>query len=132
MLLTLSIYAVPLFFLSILYEIFYKKLLKLFWVLAALIAISLTCFFVFNERNSGTITIVLFFFIAIVETIRVFIKAIVNKKDGARIFLFGLFFPVMGIIVLSLLSSFLESTGFTKTSELIDDNMGAFFGYSFY
>ncbi len=131
MLLTLSIYAVPLFFLSILYEIFYKRLLKLFWVLAALIATSLICFFVLNGKISGTITISLFFFIAIIETIRVFIKAIVNKKDGARIFLFGLFFPVIGIIILSMLSSFLESTGFNKSSELIDDNMGAFFGYSF-
>ncbi len=131
MLETLAIYSVPLFFLSILYEIFYKKLLKLFWVLAALIVTSLICFFVLNEKRPGMISIILFFILAIVETIRVFIKAIVNKKDGARIFLFGLFFPAIGLIILALLSSFLESTGFTKSSALIDDNMGAFFGYSF-
>ena len=128
---TIAVYTVPLFFLSILYEIFYKRLLKLFWILAALIFTALICFYSLDQKAIGIIIIVLFFIIAIVETIRVFIKAIVNKKDGARIFLFGLFFPIIGIIVLSLLSSFLESIGFAKSSDLIDKNIGPFFGYSF-
>lgn len=128
---TIAVYTVPLFFLSILYEIFYRKLLKLFWVLALMILIGLLCIFSFNENAIGMILIISFLIIAVIETIRVFIKAIVNKKDGARIFLFGLLFPVFGIIVLSLLSSFFETIGFTKSSTLIDKSMGAFFGYSF-
>ena len=128
---SIASYTVPLFFISILYQIFYKRLLKFFWVLAGLIIISSLCLFVFNQREIGMITMVIFFLAGLVETIRVFIKGIVNKRDGARIFLFGLFFPIIGVIVLSLLSSFLESTGFTKWSEQIDDHTGEFFGYSF-
>jgi hypothetical protein len=90
---TISFYTVPLFFIGILYEIFYKKLLKFFWVLAGLILISSLSFFVFNQREVGMVTIVLFFLCGLVETVRVFIKGIVNKRDGARIFLFGLFLP---------------------------------------
>lgn len=128
---TISFYAVPLFFISILYQIFYKRLLKFFWVLAGLILISSLCLFVFDQRDIGMVAMILFFIAGLVETIRVFIKGIAKKRDGARIFLFGLFFPIIGVIVLSLLSSFLESTGFTKWSERIDDHTGEFFGYSF-
>ena len=128
---TISFYAVPLFFISILYQIFYKKLLNFFWVLAGLILVSSFCLFVFNQKEIGMITMVIFFLAGLIETIRVFIKGIVNKRDGARIFLFGLFFPIIVVIALSLLSSLLESTGFTKWSGRIDDNIGAFFGYSF-
>lgn len=127
---SLAFYAVPLFFISILYQIFYKRLLKFFWVLAGLILISSISFFVFAQRDIGMITLVLFFMGGFVETIRVFIKGIINKRDGARIFLFGLFFPIIGVIFLSVTSSFLDSTGFTKWSEMIDDHTGEFFGYS--
>ncbi len=128
---TIAFYTVPLFFISIIYQIFYKKLLKFFWVLFGLILISSLCLFVFDKKSPGMIFMSLFFTAGFIETIRVFIKGIVNKRDGARIFLFGLLFPIIGVIVLSLLSSFLESTGFAKWSERIDDNTGEFFGYSF-
>ena len=128
---TIAVYAVPLFFISILYEIFYQKLLRFFWVLAAVMVVSLTSFYIFHNRAIGMLGMALFFSSSVVETIRVYIKSIVKKKEGSRIFLFGLVMPFFGIIILSLLSSFLESTGFKKSSEFIDDNSGAFFGYSF-
>ena len=128
---SISMFTVPLFFISILYEIFYKRLLKFFWVLAGFIVISILCLYVFEQNEIGMFSLGLFFLGGLIETVRVFIKGIVNKRDGARIFLFGLFFPIIGIIFLSLLSFLLESSGLTKWSVKIDDNLGEFFGYSF-
>lgn len=126
-----SVFCVPLFFIGILYEIFYQRLLKLFWVLLVFIVISLTCYFVIDWEVVGGILQFLITMTIIIEIIRIFIRALIDKKDGARIFLFGLFFPVFGLIIMGVLSTLLKSSGFNLAGNYLSEHMGKFFGCSF-
>ena len=127
----ISLLLMPLFFLGILYEVFYKRLLIMFWILAGTFIAALLCLYVFKLEDTISVLFIFYIIGSFVETIRVFICAWVTKKEGSRIFIFGLFFPVIGLIVLTILSWILERCGLYEISEIIDDHSGEFFAYSF-
>jgi serine phosphatase RsbU (regulator of sigma subunit) len=83
---------------SMLHRIFYNKRLKIFWVIVAIFSVSFVLFF--NEQlKAAAIGIVLLLIISTVEILRVIIRAIVKKKDGAWIFaLVILLAPIAGIV----------------------------------
>lgn len=83
---------------AMLHNIFYERLLKIFWVLLALFMAGLACMSLDFDK-AATIIIVILFLIAIVEIIRVIFKAIRKKKDGAWIFAMALLLcPIMAIV----------------------------------
>ncbi len=126
-----SLFFVPLFLLGVLYEIFYKKLLRFFWILSGLIAISLICYFVFDEKAIGGFLQFMITATIIIEIIRILYKALKEKRDGARIFLFGLLLPILGAIFFSIASSALSKGGLQKASLFISNHSGEFVGFSF-
>ncbi len=125
-----SLFLVPLFFVGILYEVFYKRLLKMFWILFGLLLASFIFLTLFGKSNLFGISLGLFHIIGIIETIRIFFRAWVKKRDGSRIFILGVFFPVIGLIGIGIISWILNRSGFTEAAENITDQRGAFFGYS--
>ena len=87
---------------AMLHNIFYRKFLKIFWFLLILYVVSLVGIFL-NSTEVSTVGVVLLFFIAVIEIIRVIIKSLRKRKDGAWIFaMVILLAPALGI-----LSSFL-------------------------
>ncbi len=126
-----SLFFVPLFLLGVLYEIFYKKLLRFFWILSGFIAISLFCYFAIDQKGLGGFLQFLITATIIVEIIRVLYKALKEKKDGAKIFLFGLLLPILGALFFSFASSMLSKGGLQKASLFISDHTGEFVGFSF-
>ena len=125
-----SFFLVPLFYLGILYEVFYKKLLWPFYVLSAILAGSFLGMFVLHIQALAGILLTLFMIWGMVETIRVIIRAAIKRRDGSRIFIFGLLLPVIGVVVLAILAWVFGNFGLIKLSDLLSGNMGAFFGYS--
>ena len=121
---------VPLFFIGILYQVFYKKLQVMFWVLVGMLVLAYVLIFLLDMGNIGALCVLAFLFVGMIETIRVFIKAAMNKKDGANIFLFGTFFPLLGTIALVFVSIISKKAGFARLHQIIDDHYGEFFGYS--
>ncbi len=126
----ISIMLMPLFFLGILYEVFYKRLLLMFWILAGTFVAAILSIYVFKLEDTISVLFTFYIFGSFIETIRVFIRAWVTKKEGSRIFIFGLFFPIIGLIILTIVSWVLEKSGMHEVSEMIDDHSGEFFGYS--
>ena len=124
-----SLFLVPLFFLGILYEVFYKKMLKVFWLLALALGITLGSMLIYDYSNWGFMVLLIFLFTTFAETIRVFIKAWRTKKDGARIFAFGVLFPIAGVLLMGIISSILNKYGFSRTAFILNENQGAFFGF---
>ena len=94
---------------SIMHRIFYGKRLRIFWFITALIGVSLLLFFMENYQAAAMMVVVVFM-ISTVEILRVIIKAIRRKKDGAWIFAFVIFLaPLMGIISSNLPDEFVLS-----------------------
>lgn len=127
-LLLFSIFLVPLFFLGILYEVFYKRLLRLFWILCLVLTASLLSM-IYLESTIALIILPIYVLFCFGETIRVFIKAWDKNKDGAGIFFFGILFPLFGVVIMAIISSILENYGYEQMAKQIDSNSGAFFGY---
>ena len=87
---------------AMLHNIFYSKILKVFWLLVILYIASLAGISL-GQDEAATICVVILFFIAVFEILRVIVKALKKRKDGAWIFaLVILLAPALGI-----LSSFL-------------------------
>jgi serine phosphatase RsbU (regulator of sigma subunit) len=83
---------------SMLHRIFYNKRLKIFTVIVALFGLSLILFFNDKFKAAG-IVLFLLFAVSTIEILRVIIRAIVKKKDGAWIFaMVILLAPIAGII----------------------------------
>ncbi len=125
-----SLFLVPLFFLGILYEVFYKRLLKMFWILAGTFVAALITLFVFKSDDLGGIIVMLYLFASFIESIRVYIRGWIKKREGSRIFIFGLFFPVIGVILLEIIVWVLEKSELSEISSKISDHSGEFFAYS--
>lgn len=127
----ISFFFIPLFFMGILYNVFYKKLQTMFWILTVMLVASLFLMLVADANGLSVGLLLVFLLICFIETIRIFIKAAINKKDGANIFLFGTFFPIIGTLALALLSIIFDKTGLKSLYNFVDDHLGEFFGYSF-
>jgi hypothetical protein len=110
----LSFFLVPLFFIGLLYEIFYKRLLKMFWILTGALVASMICMFIIGSEALGSIFLVLFLFGGMIETIRIFIRAWIKKREGIRIFIFGFFFTLLVVIAISIISWLLEKSCYKK------------------
>ncbi len=83
---------------SMLHRIFYDRRLKIFWVIVAVFAISLFLF-VSDHLKGAAGMMLLLFIVSTIEILRVILRAIVKKKDGAWIFaLVVLLAPIAGII----------------------------------
>lgn len=125
-----SLFLVPLFFIAIIYQVFYKRLLKFFWILCILFLGSLVGFVFFKNESIGGIFLGLFLLGGLAETIRVFIRSIVTRREGSKIFLFGILFPVLGVIAISFISMLLRKSGLHDAAEKLSDKTGEFFAYS--
>ncbi|MFI5219845.1 MAG: SpoIIE family protein phosphatase [Bacteroidia bacterium] len=94
-------YVIPLLIIPIvamLHSIFYNRLLKIFWFLFILYFLSLAGIF-FDYDKPAYIVISVLFFISAIEIIRVIIKALRKRKDGAWIFALAILLtPLMGIV----------------------------------
>ena len=97
----LARYIAPLLVLPIvamLHHIFYEKLLKVFWVLILLYILSIIGIY-FDKTELSTISVGILFSIASFEILRVIIKSLFKKKDGAWIFaMVILLAPLLGIV----------------------------------
>ncbi len=91
-----SLIVVPL--VSMLHRIFYDRRLKIFWVIVALFALSLLLFVMYNFKAAAVVMFLLFS-VSTIEILRVIIRAIIKKKDGAWIFaLVILLAPITGLV----------------------------------
>ncbi len=101
MMLKVLLYVVPLIvvpLVSMIHRVFYGKRLKIFWVIIALFVISLILYSYGMYSNAGMIVIATVM-LSTIEIIRVIVKAIRRKKDGAWIFAFIILLaPLAGII----------------------------------
>ena len=125
-----AVFLVPMFFLALLYQVFYKRLLLIYWILlTVLLAAGYFLFFTENE-GMGLSLLIGFIITIIVETIRIFIRAFVKKKDGAGIFLLGIFIPPLGTFGLWIIREILGKMGYAVWEKNMDEVLGQFFGYS--
>jgi serine phosphatase RsbU (regulator of sigma subunit) len=95
---------------AMLHHIFYERLLKIFWILFALYMLSLAGI-ALDFDKAASVTVVILFMIAVVEIIRVIIKALKMKKDGAWIFAMTFLLPVITGIILSFLPDNINIAG---------------------
>lgn len=83
---------------AMLQTIFYERLLKVFWLLMFIYAINILCIIFKTEKVTSILTMIIFC-VSIVEVLRVIIKSIRKKLDGAWIFSMIIFLaPAIGII----------------------------------
>ncbi len=84
---------------AMLHSVFYGRLLCVFWVLIILYFISLLAI-ILGFRKFGIMMEIILFSILIVETIRVIIKAVRRKRDGAWIFAMAILLtPILGFVL---------------------------------
>jgi serine phosphatase RsbU (regulator of sigma subunit) len=125
-----SIFLVPLFFMGILYEVFYGRLPRQFWILASLMLLGNILFFVVDSKSYGIAILCMYFTIASIEILRIIIRSVVKKREGAWVFVFGLIFPILGAISLKIISFILQKAGLDSASQFISDHLLEFLGYS--
>ena len=125
-----SFILVPLFFIGILYDVFYKRLLIFFWILCFLLIASFVSLYFLDISSFVAIFLFLFLLGGLIETIRIFIRAWVKKREGSRIFIFGIFFPIIGLIVIGITSWILRRSGLGEIANTLSDHSGEFFAYS--
>ncbi len=77
---------------AMLHIIFYNRLLKIFWILIVFYASSAICLLT-GYKKASMIIVVFLFLIASVEVIRVIVKSIKKRKDGAWIFSLAILLP---------------------------------------
>ncbi len=103
---------------SMMHRIFYGRRLKIFWVIVAAFALAMLSFFNEKIEFAGMMVFILFI-VSTIEILRVIIRAIRKRKDGAWIFaLVILLAPIAGII-----SSYLPDE-FIITGMKIKNNTG--------
>lgn len=124
-----SILSIPLFFISLLYQIFYKRMLLYFWILSTLLATGLVMVAYSEDQSTGSLFILIFVILSFIEILRIYIQAWRKKKEGAGIFLFGILLPPLGTIVLALIAYVLKAMNFTEISTTINSALGEFIGY---
>ncbi|HNP47232.1 MAG TPA: SpoIIE family protein phosphatase [Bacteroidia bacterium] len=125
-----AVFLVPMFFLALLYQVFYKRLPTLYWVLMVVLIISGYAFF-FTEYNTlGASMLAVFLIGGALETIHIFIRAWFRKKDGAGIFLTGILIPPVGTFLLWLTGYLFGKFGYEEIHDNFSDLLGKFFGYS--
>jgi serine phosphatase RsbU (regulator of sigma subunit) len=110
---------------AMLHKIFYEKLLKIFRLLTILYFLSLATIALDYVKATSVVVAVLFM-LAVVEIIRVIIKSIKKRKDGAWIFSLALFLPFITGIVLSFFPDSLNIGGL-----IIELDAGTFVSSSF-
>lgn len=123
-----TIFLIPLLFLGILYEVFYKKMIKPFYWFLGIFIIAIAGALIF-EVSWAIVILIFYLFGLFAESIRVFIKAYSNKKDGALIFIFGITLPLLGVVVMLIIGSILKNNGYVALGEKIQESQPAFFGY---
>jgi sigma-B regulation protein RsbU (phosphoserine phosphatase) len=129
-LIMVSLFFVPLFFLGMLYEIFYGRLIKRFWIMTGALIIGHVLFFLADQQSVGFVVMFGFAVGAAIETIRIIIRSVMKKRDGALVFLFGLIFPIIGAISFGIISKIFEKAGMHRASEFLSDHLLEFIGYS--
>ena len=125
-----AIYLAPLFFLALLYQVFYKRLLAIFWILAGMLVSAGYLIFMTDFKKLGGFFAVGFIFTGMIETIRVYLRAWLKKKDGAGIFLLGILLPPVGTLILWIISGLIGKLGYSNWEENLSALLGQFFGYS--
>ncbi len=125
-----SILSVPLLFITLLYQIFYKRILIYFWILGAALTTGLLLLIYSEMQNIGGLLILVYILLSLVEILRVYIIAWRKKKEGAGIFLFGILIPPIGTLGLALAAYILKAFGLESVSTVIGASLNSFFAYS--
>lgn len=125
-----SILCVPLLFIALLYQIFYKRILIYLWILSGVVITGMILVAYSKFQSAGGVLILLYIISGFIEILRIYIKAWRQKKEGAGIFLFGILVPPVGTIALSLLAYILNKLGLDQTSLIISNSLSSFFGYT--
>ncbi|HNS11038.1 MAG TPA: SpoIIE family protein phosphatase [Bacteroidia bacterium] len=121
---------IPLLFIALLYQIFYKRILVYFWILGAAVSIGIFLVAYSDIQNVGGVLILMYILLSIIEILRIYFKAWKKKKEGAGIFLFGILMPPVGTAILALISDIMDSMGSTQLANNISESLSGFFGYS--
>jgi serine phosphatase RsbU (regulator of sigma subunit) len=95
----LSLMAMVIFLLALVYYIFYKKMPKAFWVFFSAFIVTLILMFTPLSSLGGMILFIIVV-ISLIEVARVVIMALVKKKEGARIVGTGLMIFILSILTL--------------------------------
>lgn len=125
-----AVLSVPLLFITLLYQLFYKKILRLFWILSVAIVSGILLVLFSEQQNYGGLLILLYLLTCFIEILRIYIKAWKNKKEGTGIFLFGILAPPVGTLVLFIIAVILQNLGYENIASEIDNRIGSFLGYS--
>ncbi|MEP7169784.1 MAG: SpoIIE family protein phosphatase [Bacteroidota bacterium] len=88
-------------------SIYYKRLLKVFWIIVILYAISLIAGVFFPGLKTFFVTVLII--ISVIEILRVNINAIDDKTDGAKILGWGFFYVILMPIVSMIVSTIVNS-----------------------
>lgn len=102
----------------------------MFWILAITFIAALISLFIFKSQSIGGVFIALYLFASFIESIRVYIRGWVKKREGSRIFIVGLLFPVIGIVLLEIIVWILEKSEMPDIASKLSDHSGEFFAYS--
>jgi len=125
-----AILYIPLLFIAILYQIFYKRMLIYFWILGSAVTIGILLLGFSEIQNTGAVFVTLYLLLSIIEILRIYFTAWRKKKEGAGIFLFGILVPPVGTAFLAILSSILKSVESNGLAATIDGSLSGFFGYT--
>lgn len=125
-----AVFLAPLFFLALLYQVFYKRLLPVYWILIVLLVAAGLFLFYTENKSIGGLLIAIFLIGVIIETIRIFVRAWVKKKDGAGIFLLGILFPPIGTLLLWIISIIAGKIGLPGWEKSLSRILEQFFGYA--
>jgi len=125
-----AILYIPLLFIAILYQIFYKRLLIYFWILGSAVTSGILLLAFSEIQNTGAVFVTLYLLLSIIEILRIYFMAWRKKKEGAGIFLFGILIPPVGTAIFAILSTILKSVGSNELAATIDGSLSGFFGYS--
>ncbi len=124
-----SILCIPLFFISLLYQIFYKRMLLYFWILSTLLVTGIVIVGFGEDQSIGSLFILLYIILSFIEILRIYIQAWRKKKEGAGIFLFGILLPPLGTLILALIAFVLKAINLNEISTAINSALGEFIGY---
>jgi serine phosphatase RsbU (regulator of sigma subunit) len=125
-----SVLLIPLLFIALLYQIFYKRMLYYFWALSIMLATGLITMFFTRYKSEGGLVVGVYVLLTVIEILRVYFSAWKKKKEGASIFLFGILLPPAGVTLLALLAFVLSKIGEADSASILYNNLAVFFGYS--
>ncbi len=104
-------------------------MLLYFWIFSTLLATGLVMVAYSEDQSTGSLFILLFIILSIIEILRIYIQAWRKKKEGAGIFLFGILLPPLGTLVLALIAFALKAMNFIEISTALNEALGEFIGY---